>query len=113
MNHMQDLTPQERMDEALLARVLGCASCEDQGDVKLSCALGVSRMEQSQPTCGCGDASVRGFGVMNGIGAALYLPLMTFDEVYDPDTAFRRGTMFAALDKPFYGDGKEVDCRGR
>ena len=65
--------------------------------------------------CGCqADRAMQvcGFGVENGILAAVYAPLHRFDGVYDPDTAMRRGTMFEGLDKPFYGDGKGVDCRG-
>ena len=69
---------------------------------------------------GCGDCQypyqqgmhVCGFGVHKGILAAVYAPLSRFDELYDVETAYRRGTMFSELDKPFYGDGKEVDCRG-
>ena len=66
--------------------------------------------------CACARSereSVCGFGVEEGMVAALYVPLQTFAEVYDLSTALRRGTMFEALDKPLYGDGKEVDCRGR
>lgn len=55
---------------------------------------------------------VCGFGVHKGILAAVYAPLSRFDELYDVETAYRRGTMFSELDKPFYGDGKGVDCRG-
>ena len=66
--------------------------------------------------CGCehdDHRSVCGFGVEYGVLAAVYAPLQRFEGVYDPDSAWRRGTMFEALDKPFYGDGREVDCRGQ
>jgi hypothetical protein len=53
-----------------------------------------------------------GFGVDGGVLAAVWVPLNRFEDLYDTDTAMRRGTLFAALDKPFYGEGKGVDCRG-
>jgi hypothetical protein len=55
---------------------------------------------------------VCGFGVEGTVLAAVWAPLNRFADLYDADTALRRGTLFAALDKPFYGAGKEVDCRG-
>lgn len=55
---------------------------------------------------------VCGFGVEGVVLAAVWVPLNRFADLYDTDTALRRGTLFAALDKPFYGEGKEVDCRG-
>ena len=66
--------------------------------------------------CACARSEheyVCGFGVEEGTVAALYIPLQVFDGLYDLSTALRRGTMFEALDKPLYGDGKGVDCRGR
>ena len=65
--------------------------------------------------CDCdGDngSKVCGFGVEGVVLAAVWAPLNRFADLYDTDTALRRGTLFAALDKPFYGEGKEVDCRG-
>lgn len=65
--------------------------------------------------CGCGTENgykVCGFGVEGVVLAAVWAPLNRFADLYDTDTALRRGTLFAALDKPFYGEGKEVDCRG-
>ena len=67
--------------------------------------------------CGYGGAgktgaSVCGFGVESGVDAALYAPIQAFVGVYDLNTALRRGTAFESLDKPFYGAGKEVNCRG-
>lgn len=35
------------------------------------------------------------------------VPMQVFEDLYPPDTALDRGTMFAALDLPF--EGKE-DC---
>ena len=65
--------------------------------------------------CDCADGqghTTCGFGVDGGVLAAVWCPLNRFADLYDVDTAMRRGTLFAALDKPFYGEGKEVDCRG-
>ena len=121
MSEMQDLTPQERVDSEMLARVLGersgcgCSDTWERGrhDAELE-------MRQNRPqgcgvcgSCDDGDERVCGFGVEGGVVAAVYVPMQMFDEVYDMATAMRRGTMFQALDKPFYGDGREVDCRGR
>lgn len=121
MSEMQDLTPQERVDGDLLARILGesggcgCAEAWERG------RHGAEMERRQRGPQGCGrcacddesDARVCGFGVEGGVVAAVYVPMQTFDGVYDMATAMRRGTMFEALDKPFYGDGREVDCRGR
>lgn len=121
MSEMQDLTPQERVDDALLARILGesgdCGCDETRGQVRYD--VGVAQRPNTAQGCGScgydryGNERVCGFGVESGVVAAVYVPLQAFDGVYDMTTAMRRGTMFEALDKPFYGDGKEVDCRGR
>jgi hypothetical protein len=122
----QNLTPHEHADDALLSRILG-TDCPCNGNDRqkareygaLPDTRGYVDARCERSTCGrCGcaydeNARVCGFGVENSVLAALYTPLQAFDEVYDTDVALSRGTMFAALDKPFYGDGREVDCRGR
>ena len=124
----QNLTPRERVDhvdDALLARILK-TDCDCDGERyeareygALPGALGYvdARVERgSCGKCGCAydeNARVCGFGVEKAVLAAVYTPLQAFDEVYDTDVALYRGTMFASLDKPFYGEGREVDCRGR
>lgn len=121
MSEMQDLTPQERVDDVLLARLLAtggdCGCGESRGQVRYDADMAQrTNPLQGCGMCGCGhegDKRVCGFGVEQGILAAVYAPLQAFDGVYDMSTAMRRGTMFEALDKPFYGDGREVDCRGR
>ncbi len=121
MSEMQDLTPKERVDDALLTRLLGtdggCGCGEARGQVRYGADNEPNKnVSQGCGACGCGsygDERVCGFGVERGAVAALYLPLHMFEGVYDMSTAMRRGTMFEALDKPFYGDGREVDCRGR
>ncbi len=83
--------PEKQEEYALHAYRGGCGECACPPDAKVQ---------------------VCGFGVEDGILAAVYAPMNRFAGVYDVDTAFRRGTMFEELDKPFYGDGKGVDCRG-
>ena len=35
--------------------------------------------------------------------AMMYVPDQEWQDIYDQDTALERGTLFAELDKPFYG----------
>ena len=39
--------------------------------------------------------------------AMAYVPLPRWEDIYDTQTAFDRGTIFRALDKPFTGKGAE------
>ena len=116
MNDMQDLTQKERVEDGLLGQLIGggcrCEATEAWQSRAEHRPLATS---SNCGTCSCDyndEAAVCGFGVENAVLAAVFAPLNRFDGIYDMDTAFRRGTMFAGLDKPFYGDGKEVDCRG-
>ncbi len=115
LNNMQDLTQKERVEDGLLDQLISGCKCDavpawqGRGD---AVALPIS---SRCGTCDCDHdehASVCGFGVENAVLAAVWAPLNRFDGIYDMDTAWRRGTMFATLDKPFYGGQKEVDCRG-
>jgi hypothetical protein len=38
--------------------------------------------------------------------AICYVPIQEWEQVYDEDTAFTTGTLFPALNKPFFGGGK-------
>jgi hypothetical protein len=38
--------------------------------------------------------------------AICYVPVQEWEQVYDEDTAFSAGTLFPALNKPFFGGGK-------
>lgn len=40
-----------------------------------------------------------------------FIPMQDFCRMYNEAEGLRRGTMFPALDKPFYGKGR--DCCGR
>ena len=39
--------------------------------------------------------------------AMAYVPFQRFENLYESDKALDRGTLFACLDLPFYGSGKE------
>lgn len=38
--------------------------------------------------------------------AMMYVPFQRFENLYDPEKALERGTLFAELDMPFYGSKK-------
>lgn len=129
MNYEQKLMPAGQFDENV-ARLLGddrrhsddfpsrraearglpfCGGCEngqDCGSTGESCGCGQEPSDN-------GYGRVIHFGVEGGVLAALYVPLQCFNHLYDMDTALRRGTLFSELDKPFFGSGKEVNCRGQ
>ena len=59
---------------------------------------------------GCGTAE-GGWGLHSHPLAMVYSPLQEFREIYTPDVALSRGTMFAELDLPFEGgNGKRGGC---
>ena len=39
--------------------------------------------------------------------AMVYSPEQAFEDLYEPDEALLRGTVFIALEKPFFGDGRK------
>ena len=52
---------------------------------------------------------------MRGELAIASVPMQTWGEIYDPDTALKKGTIFQELDKPFYLandliDGQPAGC---
>lgn len=126
INQNQDVTPYDRMDDALLQQLLGTQripstenivtretteermmerndhgglNCRGErvgtNDTMPTFAMGGSRMTE----CSCPGH----FGVVDGVLAALYLPVQEFDDIYDEETALQRGTLFRALDLPFRG----------
>ena len=110
MNYMKELEPDKRIALARLSDAEGavcpCGRQEEEGGAPGyagGCGGGV---------CGEHHRKACGFGVEEGVLAAVWVPFNRFDDLYDKETALRRGTMFAALDKPFYGGMKGVDCRG-
>ncbi len=40
--------------------------------------------------------------------AMVYSPEQAFEKLYEPDEGLGRGTIFTALDKPFFGDGRKA-----
>ena len=40
--------------------------------------------------------------------AMVSIPRQEFGNLYEPEKGLRRGTVFAELDMPFYGDGRDV-----
>ena len=59
---------------------------------------------------GCGDGE-GGWGLHSHPLAMVYSPLHEFRDIYTPDVALDRGTMFAELDLPFEGgNGRKGGC---
>lgn len=54
------------------------------------------------------DHNGYGWGLLDHPLAMVYAPYQFFREVYSPDVALNRGTMFAELDLPFEGDKKRM-----
>ena len=52
-----------------------------------------------------GERALTGFSL-----AMVYSPEQPFSDIYEPDEGLSRGTIFAALDKPFHGDGRNCGC---
>ena len=65
--------------------------------------------------CDRPQAKKQTVNIPNGVQslAMVYTISQTWRGIDDSECGFCRGTIFDELDKPFYGDGKEVDCRGR
>lgn len=59
------------------------------------------RVPQSHP-----DSIGFGWGLTDHPLAMVYSPYQLFRDVYSPDNALARGTLFAELDLPFEGDKK-------
>ena len=100
---MQDLTPQERVDDALLARILKTdCDCDRSSTREYDERVAVNGYVNARSvgngcgSCGCAydeQKRVCGFGVENAVLASVSVPMQAFDEVYDGETALRRGTM--------------------
>ena len=65
--------------------------------------------------CGCGETAetdakapcASGHDPLAGMSLAMvYSPEQAFEGFYEPNDALTRGTVFIALEKPFYGDGR-------
>ena len=110
INNNQDVTPYDRMDDALLEQLLGTPRIRHTVDGAprggLNCR-GERVAEKAAPAMAQAgndtQACERGFGVHGGTLAALYIPVQAFDDLYDEETALKQGTLFRALDLPFRG----------
>ena len=56
----------------------------------------------SAPTAATGEPA-QSFGLAGYPLAIVYAPLQAWQGLYDTDTALKKGTLFAELDKPFLG----------
>lgn len=66
--------------------------------------------------CGCGEQVSQHESVQKcqddcDVPVMAFIPMQDFCRMYNEAEGLRRGTMFPALDKPFYGRGR--DCCGR
>lgn len=60
---------------------------------------------------GCGRAeSEKTWGLKRYPLASVYSPLQEWSDIYDLETALKRGTVFKELDLPFHGDGNGCGC---
>lgn len=90
------------------------SSCDRYGNnVKNRCSLGTNCGVQEQTRCGERNT----WGLKNYPLAMVYVPLQSFDQLYDLERAFEAGTLFEELDLPFagesvYNSGKGGCCRG-
>ena len=58
------------------------------------------------------DGSREGWGLTDYPLASVYAPLQTWRNLYDEETAWSRGTLFAELDMPFLCGGMTEGGRG-
>lgn len=60
---------------------------------------------------GCGGENTGGWGLHSHPLAMVYSPLQEFHQLYAPEVALERGTLFAELDLPFEGGkGNKGGC---
>ncbi|MBQ8140159.1 MAG: spore coat associated protein CotJA [Clostridia bacterium] len=93
------MTPRERINDALLRRVLD---------------------SNSSSQCCCGSESNNGSNERSTWGleefplASMYAPLQSWRNIYDTESGFGRGTIFKELDLPFVcGDRRGGGCSGK
>ena len=89
-----NMMPREKISDELLSRMLD--------NTRPCCNM--------SNNCGCGNAdgdvgckSGKTFGLEGYPLASMYAPLQKFRNLYDKETAFREGTLFAELNLPFMG----------
>jgi hypothetical protein len=101
-----------------------CASCGAHDDAIAACESCDSRNScdsceriphRRESVChdGCGSSVGSKNGLVGKPLGSVYAPLQDFGDLYEPQKAIERGTLFAELDLPF--EGKTVKgggCRG-
>ena len=60
------------------------------------------------PRTNTNDKNPLGWGLADHPLAMVYSPYQLYRDVYEPDTALKRGTLFGELDLPFEGDKKRM-----
>lgn len=71
------------------------------------------RVSFSGENCGgCGTHINSRFGLTDRPAGSVYAPLQDFDDLYDPEKALARGTMFSTLDLPLEVSSGGGRCRG-
>lgn len=76
-------------------RMRRACSCAESGD-------GVDRDNTDMGACTSGHDPLDGASL-----AMVYSPEQAFDGLYEPEEGLTRGTVFIALEKPFFGDGRK------
>ena len=76
-------------------RMRRACSCAESGD-------GVDRDNTDMGACTSGRDPLDGASL-----AMVYSPEQAFDGLYEPEEGLTRGTVFIALEKPFFGDGRK------
>ena len=90
------------------------SGCNGYGnDEKKKCSMGSSRQSMEQTECGGHSA----WGLKNYPLAMMYVPLQSFEKLYDVEKALEFGTVFEDLNLPFegksvYNSGKGGCCHG-
>ena len=60
--------------------------------------------EQQRPVCPGVSETVSGESALNSLPLAMsYFPMSRWENLYSPETALEKGTLFACLDLPFTG----------
>ena len=89
----------------------------DRGGCRCDCLAPDARHACEAPRfakCGCGEPIQEpSWGLKTQPLASVYSVLQSWNEIYDLDTALKRGTIFKELDLPFYGGACSGDGEGR
>ena len=90
------MTPKDRISDEMLQQLLR-GSAAPKGKAEMPCPLC-----QSDPSCAPRDPAK--WGLVGYPLGSVFAPLQSFDNLYDADTALRKGTLFSELYLPFMGE---------